>query len=85
MLRNLSNGVWLHVLTISNASRRFAMMAACSVAEYDDGRIKRHELTRPDNWHLHLRDSAPMRSVLPAIRSPSAVSKKESGSFSNGC
>ncbi|RME22577.1 MAG: DUF1015 domain-containing protein [Deltaproteobacteria bacterium] len=24
------------------------LMAACSVAEYDDGRIKRHELTRPD-------------------------------------
>jgi uncharacterized protein (DUF1015 family) len=24
------------------------LMAACSVAEYDDGRIARHELTRPD-------------------------------------
>ena len=24
------------------------------------------KLTRPDDWHLHLRDEAPMRSVLPA-------------------
>lgn len=28
--------------------RQSGLMAACSVAEYDDGRIKRHELTRPD-------------------------------------
>lgn len=28
--------------------RQVGLMAACSVAEYDDGRIKRHELTRPD-------------------------------------
>lgn len=40
------------------AHRQVALMALCSVAEYDDGRIRKHELTRPDKEqdrvdHIH--------------------------------
>jgi uncharacterized protein (DUF1015 family) len=31
-----------------NGRTQTGLMAACSVAEYDNGQIKRHELTRPD-------------------------------------
>lgn len=38
---------YLYGLTWRGRTQR-GLMAACSVAEYDDGRIRRHELTRPD-------------------------------------
>jgi uncharacterized protein (DUF1015 family) len=40
-------GYWLYGL-VMGAHHQLGVLGAASVAEYDDGRIRKHELTRPD-------------------------------------
>lgn len=47
MVQDSSEGFYLYTQTWQGRTQS-GLMAACSVAEYDRGEIKRHELTRPD-------------------------------------
>jgi uncharacterized protein (DUF1015 family) len=63
------------------------LMAACSVAEYDNGTIKKHELTRPDKEqdrvdHVSTTDAQTglvflaFRDVYPAVRAALAAARQ---------
>ena len=63
-----------------NGRTQTGLMAACSVAEYDNGQIKRHELTRPDKEQDRVENMDALDAqpglVFLAYRDNSAVVKE---------
>ena len=65
---------------ITGFGARFALQLLLDAGHAAAAAVERHErctpLRRPDDWHLHLRDGAALRAVLPhhrraASRAPS--------------